>query len=84
MSFSVADAIFWVAVACCTVAQLAILRSVVISPAVAADSGAPASGWRRASEIAWAVIPGIALAVVLVFTWNAMHPASAIAVGLSL
>jgi hypothetical protein len=80
MSFSLADGMFWLAVVCCTVAQLAILRSVIISP-VRAGSGATASGWRRASEIAWAVLPGVALAIVFVFTWNAIHPG---AIGLRL
>lgn len=73
MPLSLADAIFWVAVACCGVAQLAILRSIIVSPVRTADTAAPASAWRRASEIAWAVIPGLALAGVLVFTWSAMH-----------
>lgn len=70
-----ADAIFWVAVACCSIAQLAILRSAVVSPAQRASvsGGAAPSGARRAAEIAWAVIPGIALAAVLLFTWRAMH-----------
>jgi len=72
MSFRLADAIFWVAVACCSVAQLAILRSVVVSPARASDSGATSPA-RRVAEIAWAVIPGVALALVLMFTWEAMH-----------
>jgi heme/copper-type cytochrome/quinol oxidase subunit 2 len=74
MSVSLADAIFWVAVACCSVAQVAILRSVVISPARVAGSQ-PTSAARRAGEILWAVLPGIALAVVLFFTWQAMHGA---------
>ena len=72
MSFLVADAIFWVAVACCTVAQLAIIRSAIVSPARIAG-GEPTTRARRAAEIAWAVIPGIALAVVLMFTWRAVH-----------
>ena len=75
MPFSLADAIFWVAVACCLVAQVAIVHSVVISPSQsrAADAAGPASSARRLGEIAWAVLPGIALAAVLVFTWHAMH-----------
>jgi heme/copper-type cytochrome/quinol oxidase subunit 2 len=72
MSFSLADAIFWIAVAWCVVAQLAIVRSVVISPARVGDNS-PTSAARRAAEIGWAVLPGVALAVVLVFTWRAMH-----------
>ena len=73
MSFRLADAIFWIAVACCSVAQLAIIRSVVVSPARASDSGIATSRARRAGEIAWAVLPGIALAVVLILTWRTMH-----------
>ena len=76
MSFSIADAIFWVAVACCVVAQLAIVHSVVISPARVPGSQ-PTSATRRIGELAWAIIPGIALAFVLVFTWRAMHAAAA-------
>jgi heme/copper-type cytochrome/quinol oxidase subunit 2 len=72
MTVSFADAIFWLAVACCVVAQLAIVRSAIVSPVRVAD-GHPVSAVRRVSEIAWAVIPGIALAVVLVFTWRAIH-----------
>jgi heme/copper-type cytochrome/quinol oxidase subunit 2 len=76
MSFSLADAIFWVAVACCVVAQLAIVHSVIISPARVPGSE-PTSTTRRVGELAWAVIPGIALAFVLVLTWRAMHAAVA-------
>lgn len=72
MPFSTADAIFWVAVACCAVAQVAILRSVLVSP-VEAGEPVRSSVWRRTAEIAWAVLPGIALAVVLVYTWRAIH-----------
>jgi heme/copper-type cytochrome/quinol oxidase subunit 2 len=79
MSSRIADAIFWIAVACCSVAQLAIIRSVIVSPARPSNASAPTSTSRRAAEIAWAVIPGIALAVVLVFTWRAMHASRAMA-----
>jgi heme/copper-type cytochrome/quinol oxidase subunit 2 len=74
MSLRIADAIFWIAVACCVVAQLAILQSVVVSPARAPDRE-PASATRRIAEIAWAILPGVALAVVFVFTWEAIHAA---------
>jgi hypothetical protein len=72
MSSSLADAIFWIAVACCVIAQLAIVRSAFVSPARVPD-GQPASTGRRIAEIAWAVLPGIALGFVLVATWHAMH-----------
>jgi hypothetical protein len=71
MSIHLADAIFWIAVACCSVAQLAILHSVVISPARMASR--ETSRARRVAEIAWAVLPGIALAFVFAATWRAMH-----------
>lgn len=78
MPFHLADAVFWAAVACCSIAQLAILRSAIVSPARARDSQTPSSGGRRATEIAWAVLPGVALAVLFVYTWSAMHQYSAI------
>lgn len=74
MSFHLADAIFWIAVACCSIAQVAIVYSVIRSPARTSDSGIVTSPARRAVEIAWAVLPGVALALVLTFTWRAMHP----------
>jgi hypothetical protein len=77
MSIHLADAIFWIAVACCSVAQLAILHSVVISPARMASRDT--SSARRIAEIAWAVLPGIALVFVFLATWQAMHGAQAAA-----
>ena len=74
MPLSFADAIFWVAVACCSVAQLAIIYSSVVSPARVPGAPEPTSTIRRIGEIAWAVLPGIALAAVFVFTWQAIHP----------
>jgi len=74
MSLSLADAIFWVAVACCVIAQSAIVRSVLVSPARVPDNQ-PTSAGRRLVEIAWAVLPGIALVFVLLLTWRAMHGA---------
>ena len=74
MSIVLADAIFWIAVACCTIAQFAILRSILATPA-ASDSSLPPRTGRRAAEAAWATLPGLALGVVLVFTWAAIHAA---------
>ena len=73
-----ADAIFWIAVACCVVAQAAIVRSSLVSPAQAPspDEGGRTSVGRRALEVCWAVIPGIALALLFVATWRAMHGGS--------
>ena len=69
------DAIFWIAVACCVVAQAAIVRSSLVSPAKAPGSDEPTSVARRALEVCWAVVPGIALALLFLATWRAMHGA---------
>jgi hypothetical protein len=61
-----AKSIFWVAVALCSVAQLAILRSVVLG---SRDTAAH----RRSRELLWVVLPAIALGAVLFFTWRAMQ-----------
>ncbi len=71
------EATFWVAAVACAVAQAAIVRSVFVARVPAAGPGdvprpAPA---RRAPEVAWAVLPALALAGVLALTWRAMHPA---------
>jgi hypothetical protein len=73
MSFPFADAFFWIAGASCTIAQCAILRSVIASPVRPADASPRPSKVRRVAEIAWAVLPGLALIVVFTFTWRAMH-----------
>jgi heme/copper-type cytochrome/quinol oxidase subunit 2 len=72
------DAIFWIAVACCVVAQAAIVRSSLVSPArtPSLDEGGGTSVGRRALEVCWAVIPGIALALLFLATWRAMHGAT--------
>ncbi len=72
MPFPLADAIFWVAVACCTIAQLAILHSVFIARHAGSDSPTPSSSGRRGSEIAWAVLPAFALIAVFFYTWKAL------------
>ncbi|HEY2164992.1 MAG TPA: hypothetical protein VGH04_13425 [Gemmatimonadaceae bacterium] len=74
------DGIFWIAVACCAVAQTAIVRSSLVSPAQAPSADEPASLTRRALEVCWALVPGIALAILFVATWHAMHVSGATAV----
>ncbi|HEX7978725.1 MAG TPA: hypothetical protein VF461_09000 [Gemmatimonadaceae bacterium] len=66
-----ATILFWISVACCLVAQVLIIRSVLAAralPAVRPDL--PRA--RGSVEVMWAVVPGIALAVVLFFTWRAI------------
>jgi heme/copper-type cytochrome/quinol oxidase subunit 2 len=78
MRVFLATAIFWLAALSSAAAQIMILRSTLVSTPRPAPSD---RGWpkaRRALEIAWAGLPGIALAVLFVFTWRAMHAASPI------
>ena len=72
MPFRLSDAIFWFSLICCAVAQAAILRSVIVAPAQAIDRST-SSNRRRATDIVWAVLPGIALVAVFVLTWRVMH-----------
>src|SRR5579872_1139737 len=62
--------LFWLAVVCCVVAQIEILRSALKTPA-ASDSSVPAPP--RWSEVLWTLVPAVGLAVVLVFTWHAVQ-----------
>ena len=82
MRLTFADAIFWVAVVCCAVAQVAILRSVFAARGPAA--GGPGAGsvmppMRRGLEVLWAVVPALGLALVLALTWRAIRPDPAVA-----
>ncbi|MEO8560856.1 MAG: hypothetical protein ABI601_02200 [bacterium] len=72
MRLSFASGLFWLSVACCLAAQLLIVRSVLGArhlPEPSAD--VPRS--RGGVELFWAVVPAIALAVLLVFTWRAVR-----------
>ena len=72
MPLSFANGLFWTSVAFCLVAQVLIVRSVLGArhlPAPAAD--VPRS--RGVVEVFWALVPAVALAVLLVFTWRAMR-----------
>jgi hypothetical protein len=79
------DALFWVAVSGCAVAQFFILRAVlrpsalppVNRAATTAGSDLPIrrqSG--RTQEIIWAVLPSLLLAAAFVLAWRVMHPAA--------
>ena len=77
MPAAVANTVFWLAVVCCAVAQGAIFRSTIASWRRAPGAGAEgAPSLRRsgaAAEVAWAVLPALALAAILAWTWHAMH-----------
>ena len=74
-----ADAIFWVAAVACAVAQIGILRATSARAsqsdrATPANAGATHRRATRVEEIAWAVLPVVALSGALVLTWRALHP----------
>ncbi len=66
--------VFAVCVAACIVAHVAILRSVIRSRGVGADPGVPRP--KLLVEIAWALVPAIALAFVLTATWSKVREKS--------
>lgn len=71
MHLSFAIGLFWTSVACCLVAQLFILRSVLGARHLAEPSAnLPRS--RGSVELFWAVAPAIGLVVLLGFTWRAI------------
>lgn len=82
MIFSVRSSLFWVAAACCVVAELAILRSLLFGRARDAEQKpltgalAVAPPTRRPVEIAWALLPAIGLLFVLYLTWRAVDAPS--------
>jgi heme/copper-type cytochrome/quinol oxidase subunit 2 len=76
MSANVADAVFWIAVVACVVAQAAITRSVFVARQPELPAGARIAPARRSAELTWALLPALALAGVLALTWRAMHPAA--------
>jgi heme/copper-type cytochrome/quinol oxidase subunit 2 len=77
-SAAAGEAIFWIAVLSCVVAEIAILRAVFRVRGTVPGPAAPGVGSslprvRRGVEILWALLPALALALVLVLTWRAMR-----------
>jgi len=68
MNQPLAETIFWIAALACAVAEIAILRS-IIAQRRAQNSILVASSSQRA-ELIWAIVPAIALLVLLVATWQ--------------
>lgn len=68
MNQPLAETIFWVAAIACVIAQLAILRSTFAARGANKSDLVPLAS--RRGELAWAVIPALALGVVLTATWQ--------------
>ena len=72
------EAIFWIAAVLCVVAEIAILRSMLRGSRIATPDRSPAVDAdlpraRPLSELIWAVLPAIGLAVILVLTRGAIR-----------
>jgi len=63
-----AEIIFWIAAAACAIAEIAILRFSFAAQRAKKSELVPAAA--RGGEIAWAVIPALALVAVLSATWQ--------------
>jgi heme/copper-type cytochrome/quinol oxidase subunit 2 len=73
VSPAVATALFWVAVVCCIVAQIALIDAAIRAPMQGSSESASMRMPSRVTEIGWTIVPAIGLAVLLVFTWRATH-----------
>jgi heme/copper-type cytochrome/quinol oxidase subunit 2 len=71
------DFLFWIAVVCCAVAQVAIARSALGSRARGVELRPGVPRPRRSIEIAWTVLPALGLALALFMTWRAIHAPAA-------
>ncbi|MFN2637694.1 MAG: hypothetical protein ABR585_11760 [Gemmatimonadaceae bacterium] len=75
MNQPLAEAIFWIAAIACVVGEIAIVRAAFGAGAERKSEAVPAT--RRSSEIAWALIPAMALSLLLVVTWRRVEARSA-------
>jgi heme/copper-type cytochrome/quinol oxidase subunit 2 len=73
LACSLVDILFWIAVVCCVIAQVAIARSTLGAPARGGELRPGIPRPRRSIEIAWTVLPAVGLALALVMTWRAIH-----------
>ena len=73
MSASLAGAMFWLSVAVCLVAQVAILRATLrVSSAATPDATPSLPHPRRWLEMVWVVLPAIALVALFAATWRSI------------
>ena len=72
------ESIFWIATIICVVAEIAILRSMFRGSRVATPDRSPAVDaevprGRPVAEIVWAILPAVALILILVVTRDAVR-----------
>jgi len=72
MPLSLSSLLFWSSAACCLVAQVSIVRSVLrVRELPEPRPELPRS--RGGMELLWALVPALALGVLFVFTWRAIE-----------
>ena len=74
--------LFWSSVVCCLVAQVLIVRS-VLGARTMTGPRPELTRSRGAVEVLWAVMPAVALGVLLWFTWQAIRRHEALDVRVS-
>lgn len=67
--------IFWFAATCFLVAEVAIIRAAIVGRLMPPPGAGAMPEVRRGSEITWALLPALGLAVLMGFTWRAIQPA---------
>jgi heme/copper-type cytochrome/quinol oxidase subunit 2 len=68
MNQPLAETIFWIAALACLVAEIAILKSSFAARTSENPTLVPTAS--RGGELMWAILPAIALGVLLFFTWR--------------
>ena len=68
MNQPLAETIFWIAAMACAIAEIAILRSTIAARRAKKSELVPAAS--PGGELAWAIIPALALSAVLLATWQ--------------
>ncbi len=68
MNQPLAEAVFWISAVACAVAEIAILRSTFAMRRTKQSDLVPTAS--RGGELAWAILPALALSALLVVTWQ--------------
>ncbi len=71
MNQPLAEIIFWIAALACAVAELAILRFSFATQRLNKSELVPSAS--RSGELVWAILPALALSVLVVVTWQRME-----------
>jgi hypothetical protein len=75
MNQPLAEAIFWIGALACVIAEAMILKSSFGATRENRSALVPTAS--RRSELAWAILPAVMLAVLLLATWNEVQARAA-------